>query len=68
MAIWDGQDLDEKSHRHHSALAGISPFKGTRIDLLHGLGDAWTENGAHRTGAALSRATGAGERIVLCPA
>ncbi|MEI6072250.1 MAG: glycoside hydrolase family 95-like protein [Verrucomicrobiae bacterium] len=43
----------------------IESIKGARIDLLHGLGDAWTENGAPRTGAALSRATVAGETITL---
>ncbi|MEI6070594.1 MAG: glycoside hydrolase family 95-like protein [Verrucomicrobiae bacterium] len=46
----------------------IESVKGARINLRHGLGDAWIENGTPRSGATLSRATGAGERIVLRPA
>ena len=46
----------------------IESVAASQINLKHGLGDAWTENGTPRTGAMLSRPTVAGEIIILRPA
>ena len=47
--LWKGQDLDE-SHRHHSHLAGLTPFRildprGEHADILRHSLDWWTRRG-----------------------